>query len=142
MNELRSQGHGPQRHEGQVSRAQHEQRVLLGVDPANRRTGCVRDSSSFKSNAAYAQAEATAYAAAKLQAPVSSRRIRMVVDAIPLKDALGPEYLRHVEGQTARGSPAGTTRDVDFVEGTFTAIYEWDSRSARHSLLTMYPRGR
>ena len=33
VDELAAQGHGPQKHEGRVNRAQHEVRVLRGVDP-------------------------------------------------------------------------------------------------------------
>lgn len=153
VDELKVQGHGPQKHEGQVGKAQHDERVLRGADPE---TGAVEvwrggpkagqpkippKSSSFKSNEAYAQAEAKAREHPDFTRGASEAKPEIKVKDLSLRDALGDDYLKHVEGRTTIGSAPGSTRATDFSGGTVTAIYRRNA-SGGYDLVTMYPDGR
>lgn len=154
VDELKVQGHGPQRHEGQVDAAQHDARVLKGTDPATgqpevhltgRKAGQLKKppekSSSFRSNEAYAQAEAKARQSREFLEGAAEAKPRIEVKSVSLEDALGSDYLRHVEGRTTVGVPGGSTKSIDFSGGRVTAYYERNARGG-YDLVTMFPEGR
>jgi SPP1 gp7 family putative phage head morphogenesis protein len=151
--ELEAQGHGPQRHEGAVTRQMLIDRVLDGKDPM---TGTSVDSvtgrphrpppiatrittpEAFVAAESYLRRTAEYRAArdAALFAPIYRRGGFSVV--LSLDDALGPGYLRIVEGiKRADGSIV----DVDFEGGLLLAIFRLEPSGAP-VLVTMYPVGR
>lgn len=128
--------------------------MLKGTDPATGKpdvysegkyAGQLKDppkkSSSFRSNEAYAQAEARARDSAEFLEKARAGADEIKVKDLPLRDALGDDYLRHVEGRTTTGAPAGSTRATDFNGGSVTAIYRRNSGGG-YDLVTMYPEGR
>jgi len=154
VDELKAQGHGPQRHEGKVESAQHDARVLRGTDPATsspevhlsgKKAGQPKkppdSSSSFRSNEAYAQAELKARGGKEFLKQMRSGKDWVEVKGLSLRDALGDDYLRHVEGRTTVGLSGASTRAVDFANGTVTAVYR-RTPGGEYGLYTMYPEGR
>lgn len=152
MEELRSQGHGPQRHEGQVTRQQLEDRVLRGTDPMtgshiNPDTGQPYDpprrATRIKDEETYVEAEAQMrnsqeFSTAPVEETASGARRKEVT--VPLERAIGSDYQDHVEGVTRIGSvknPTGT-RATDFNDGNMVAVYEENAHGG-WDLLTMYP---
>jgi hypothetical protein len=152
LEDLRRQGHGPQRHEGQVTRAQLEDRVLHGTDPMtgsniNPNTGNPynppRRATRITDERTYVEAEERMRSSQEFaDAPVStapdgSRRKEVVV---PLERAIGADYQDHVEGMTRIGSvnnPTGT-RPTNLEDGNMVAVYVENDRGG-WDLLTMYP---
>jgi len=151
--ELEAQGHGPQRHEGAVTRQMLIDRVLDGKDPM---TGTSVDgvtgrphrpppiATRITTPEAFVAAESylrrtAAYRAARdaaLFAPMYRRGSFSVV--LSLDDALGPDYLRLVEGVRRAD---GRIVDVDFEGGLLLAIFRLEPSGAP-VLVTMYPVGR
>ena len=148
VDELAQQGHGPQRHEGQVTPEAHARRVLDGVDPA---TGSAEDfahggqhrapktSSSFTSNEAYAHAESAVRNSPEFAAKASTGTPKFAVE-MPLSDALGAGYRDHVFGVT-KLDPRATLNTVDFTGGKVVAVYE-RTASGSYKLTTMYAKPR
>ena len=148
VKELEADGHGPQRHEGDVTLEDQARRVRDGVDPM---TGSARDgvtggqhrapatSSAFKSNEAYAQAESAARGSPEFSAR-SAQGTPTIEVSVPLEDALGPNYLKHVDGVSKAGARQGTLNRVDYTGGRVVAVYE--RTSTGYSLKTMYPAPR
>ena len=158
--ELEAQGHGPQRHEGAVTRQMLEDRVMLGHDPMTRdRTDGVhtgRDhrvpeiASRIASEADYVAADAIIrrnpnfaselnLAASRPVKPV--RRFRVEV---PIEDALGPDFARRVEGVERDGDFGASNAypvEVDFQGGTVIAVYTLRPDGSV-DLYTMYPNRR
>ncbi len=148
--ELATQGHGPQRHEGAVTRQMLIDRVLLGIDPM---TGTSRDgvtgrphrappiASRITSPEAFVAAErfvrrTPEYRAARDAAqfePAYQRGSFLVV--LPLEDALGPDYLRLVEGVRTAG---GGAISADFDRGNLLAVFRHVPGS-EPALVTMCP---
>jgi SPP1 gp7 family putative phage head morphogenesis protein len=151
--ELEAQGHGPQRHEGAVTQQMLIDRVLDGKDPM---TGTSVDgvtgrphrpppiATRIKTPEAFVTAESylrrtAEYRAARdaaLFAPMYRRGSFSVV--LSLDDALGPDYLRLVEGVRRVD---GRIVDVDFEGGLLLAIFRLEPSGAP-ALVTMYPVGR
>lgn len=148
VDELSQEGHGPQRHEGQVTPEQHARRVLDGVDPA---TGSARDfahggqhraprtSSSFTSNEAYAQAESAVRSSPAFDARAAAGGEWFRVE-MPLSEALGQSYRNHVFGVT-KMDPRATLNTVDFTGGNVVAYYRRNA-SGGYRLDTMYAEPR
>ena len=150
---LKQEGHGPQRHEGDVTTAQLEDRVLNGTDPMtgsniNPKTGNPyappRRATRVKNEKAYVTAEANARNSPEFQnAPIEARpdgsRVKEV--KLPLERSLGPDYAKEIEGVTRVGSvnnPQGT-RPTSFSNGgEMTAAYVENSQGG-WDLLTMFP---
>jgi SPP1 gp7 family putative phage head morphogenesis protein len=151
--ELTAQGHGPQRHEGSVTRQMLIDRVLRGIDPM---TGTRVDgvtgrphrappiASRITSPETFVAAESylrrtPEYRAARdaaLFEPAYRRGSFLVV--VPLENALGPDYLRFVEGVRIDGGGAVV---VDFDHGTLMAIFR-HIPGGEPVLVTMYPMPR
>ena len=156
--DLSTQGHGPQRHEGAVTRAMLEARVLRGIDPM---TGTRVDgetggrhrapsaASRFTTPEAFVAAETyvrstPAYRSARDAAvfdPAYQRGFFEV--AIPIEDALGRNLLAEVEGVVRTGPrssivPLGTVNfDGGLVIARFRIAADGEPR-----LITMFPVGR
>lgn len=158
FNELARQGHGPQRHEGFVTRQMLEDRVLHGIDPM---TGTRVDGSNgrphiqprtatrIKSQADIVAAEArirrspeyrNARDLALQQSDLGIGRREFEV-SFPIEDVLSPEFRLKVEGVKRIGSqknPMGTV-PVDFTGGTIVARFELNA-DGEPSLITMFPK--
>lgn len=148
--ELAAQGHGPQRHEGAVTRQMLIDRVLHGIDPmtgtrADGVTGRLHRAppiaSRITSPEAFVAAESFVrrtpeYRAARdaaLFEPAYQRGSFLVV--MPLEDVLGPDYLRFVEGVRIA---SGGVINADFEGGNLLAVFHHVSGS-EPALVTMYP---
>lgn len=158
--QLEAQGHGPQRHEGAVTRQMLEDRVMRGFDPI---TGTEKDGAHFgqehrppeiasriTSEADYVAADsvirrstdftdALNVAASRPVKPI--RRFRVVIS---IEDALGPDFARRVEGVERIGDFGSSTArsvDVNFEGGTVIAVYTLRPDNSIE-LYTMYPNKR
>lgn len=99
-------------------------------------------SSSFRSNEAYAQAEQSARAQQDFIDGKAQGKAEIVIEDLSLRDALGNDYLSHVEGRTTVGAAPGATRSTDFTNGTVTAVYRRNIKTGDYDLVTMYPEGK
>ncbi len=152
--ELIDEGHGPQRHEGAVTRQMLIDRVREGIDPM---TGTQVDgvtggthrrrktATRITTEDAYVAADAvfrrssdfqTALTCALADPNVNNAVFRV---RLPISDVLGLGYRDLVEG-VRRVDGTQTTRDVDFAGGTVTAVFQLDA-NGQPKLMTMYPEG-
>lgn len=151
--ELAMQGHGPQRHEGAVTRQMLIDRVLRGIDPM---TGTRIDGvnggrhvkprvvSRITSPEVYVAAESVIRRSPEYRAALEAalhdplyrqdRQGRFVV-TLEIQDVLGAAYRRVTEGLRRVGNSAV---DVDFEGGTVVAIFPV-SPDGEPPLFTMYP---
>lgn len=156
--ELETQGHGPQRHEGAVTRQMLEDRVLRGIDPMtgtriDGETGRphfpVSSASRFTTPEAFVAAEGFVrrtpeYRAARDAAlfdPVYQRGFFEV--ALPIKDVLGRNMLGAVEGVVrigSRSAPQGVAT-MNFDGGLAIARFRI-AADGEPRLITMFPVGR
>jgi hypothetical protein len=141
--DLSTQGHGPERHEGLVTRAMLEARVLRGIDPmtgtridgeTGGRHRVPRAASRFTTPEAFVAAEtyirsSPEYRAAREAALFDPNyREGYFEVAIPIKDALGPNMMTAVEGVVRTGprnGPRGGSVDLN----RFGAFSKWISAS-------------
>ncbi|MEM9627699.1 MAG: hypothetical protein AAGA21_15795 [Pseudomonadota bacterium] len=150
--DLKSQGHGPQRHGPNVTTQQLEDRVLKGHDPMTGGTtdGVTggthrqeRTATRIKSAEDFVAAEGKVrgsqeYRDAKdaaLESDDPTFKVR-----IPLDQALGEGYADKVEGRTrigSKGNPEGT-KPTDLENGDMIAAYRFKPDS-EPQLITMYP---
>lgn len=157
FDELASQGHGPQRHEGAVTRQMLEDRALRGIDPitgtsidgvTGGRHFAPRVATRIKIEADFVAAEAhirrsRAYRDAwdaAINAPDADRRNFEVM--IRIDDALGPDFRDKVEGVRRVGSPKNSqgVDVVDFTGGRVRARFEI-LPDGEPRLITLYPQG-
>jgi hypothetical protein len=158
LDELKLQGHGPQRHGGDVTHQQLIDRAVHGKDPV---TNTIYDAyrknpdgtparhlvgpnaTRFKSNEAFVNAEAYIRNSTDFDSALATATNgRFQVD-IPAKQVLGANYLDHLEGVTRLGSknnPIGW-QPTDFTDATIRARYHIDA-SGQIKLTTMYPEPR
>ncbi|MBK4214642.1 hypothetical protein JJJ17_01740 [Paracoccus caeni] len=156
--ELETQGHGPQRHEGAVTKQMLEDRVLRGIDPMTGTTmdgekigrthSAPRAATRFKTEEAFVVAEthirrSSIYRDLRDESihSISVRRGSFEVE-VSLEDALGLNYANKVEGVRRVGSrrnPFGT-EEIDFKDGIAVAIFKFSS-NGEPQLITMYPVG-
>lgn len=156
--DLSSQGHGPQRHEGAVTRAMLEARVLRGIDPmtgtridgeTGGRHRAPRAASRFTTPEAFVAAETyvrstPVYRAARDAAlfdPAYQRGSFEV--AVRIEDALGRNLLASVEGVIRVGPRSGPEplAAMDFDGGLVIARFRLAADGEPH-LVTMLPVGR
>ena len=156
--DLSTQGHGPQRHEGAVTRQMLEDRVLRGIDPmtgtrVDGETGgrhrAPRAASRFTTPEAFVAAETYVrstpeYRAAREAAlfdPVYQRGSFEIV--VPINDALGRDMLSAVEGVTRIGprSAAEPLAAMSFDGGLVIARFRI-AADGEPRLITMLPVGR
>lgn len=142
-----TKGHGPQRHEGQLSDEQLADRAMHGKDPMTGTTSdgvhggehrYSKNATSVVSPKDYIEGESfLRNSPAFTTAPVSNGRKKV---QIPLEEIYGSDYKSAVRGKTRVGSKANPTgsQDTDFTDGALVAIYQQADDGAWH-LLTMYP---
>jgi hypothetical protein len=154
--ELEADGHGPQRHEGQVTDQQLRDRVLYGHDPAqtghdktvdavtggeHRRpdVACRFDTPEVMVAADDAVRDSAAFgekAEVTLARGRQSMWVRMPLD----DDGLQPEMRGQVTGYERIGSDEqATVQPVDFTGGQIHAVYRWDDSAERWKIHTIYP---
>ena len=154
MRKLTAQGHGPQRHEGQVTKQQLEDRAVKGYDPMTGSTtdGVTGATHKYGKNAtkintpeAYVKGETHLRESpefkTKADAAKANGDTRFAVKESKLEDIYGPGYKDNVTGKTRQGSknnPTGAT-DTDFTDGTMTGAYVKDPATGQWNLTTMYP---
>ncbi|MBW7861503.1 MAG: hypothetical protein H3C33_10430 [Rhodocyclaceae bacterium] len=156
--ELEAQGHGPQRHEGAVTRQMLEVRVLYGIDPITGTTtdgiaggthNTVRTATRITNEADFVAAEALIrrspdYRAARDEAISRIGQLpRTTFEvSLPIEDALGPNFQNAVEGVRRLGSIRNPTgiQAVDFRGGSVTAFFEL-LPTGETSLITLFPTG-
>lgn len=153
--ELEAQGHGPQRHEGAVTRQMLEDRVLHGIDPI---TGTTTDgvtgrrhrrppvASRITSEASYVGADSLIRRSPEYRAAREAATFDQVSSGgyfsvkLAIEDVLGQDYLSRVEGlRRVRGTT--TAVDVDFSRGFVRAIYRLNP-DGEPVLVTLYPEER
>ena len=156
--DLSTQGHGPQRHEGAVTRAMLEARVLRGIDPMtgtriDGETGrphfAVSSASRFTTPEAFVAAESYV----RRTSDYRSSRDATLFDtdyrdgyfevALPIEDVLGRDLLAAVEGVVRigpRGNPQGVA-EMNFDGGLVIARFRI-AADGEPRLITMFPVGR
>lgn len=156
--DLSKQGHGPQRHEGAVTRAMLEARVLRGIDPitgtrVDGETGgrhrAPRAASRFTTPEAFVAAEtyvrsSPEYRAAREAALFNPNYRRGCFEvALPIEDAVGRNLLAEVEGvvRVAARSGAEPLAAMNFDGGLVIARFRIAS-DGEPLLVTMLPVGR
>ena len=156
--DLSTQGHGPQRHEGAVTRAMLEAPVLRGIDPMtgtriDGETGrphvAVSSASRFTTPEAFVAAESYVrrspdYRAAR-DAALSDLDYRdgYFEVALPIEDVLGRDLLAAVEGVVRigpRSNPQGVA-EMNFEGGLVIARFRI-AADGEPRLITMFPIGR
>uniref|UniRef100_UPI0035AE72FC hypothetical protein n=1 Tax=Paenirhodobacter enshiensis TaxID=1105367 RepID=UPI0035AE72FC len=156
--ELATQGHGPQRHEGAVTRQMLIDRVLHGIDPMTGtradgvRTGRMHGAPAVATRITTEEAFVAADTYVRRSSAFSDRLSRSLVSletapqrfriSLPIEDVLGREYARSVEGVRHVGEFGAATDylNVDFRAGRVIAICEVGlDRDVR--LITLYPVG-
>lgn len=156
--ELEMQGHGPQRHEGAVTRQMLEDRVLRGIDPM---TGTRVDgetggrhrapgaASRFNTRESFAAAgtfirSSGEYRAAREAALFDpDYRDGYFEVALPIEDVLGRDMLRSVEGVVRIGprSAPQPLAAMNFDDGIVIAQFGIEA-DGEPRLVTMFPVGR
>ena len=156
--DLSTQGHGPQRHEGTVTGAMLEARVLRGMDPmtgtrVDGETGgrhrAPRAASRFTTPEAFVAAETYVrstpeYRAARDAALFDSAYQRGSFEiAVPIVDALGRDMMYAVEGVIRIGPRNGPDPLVamNFDDGLVIAQFRI-AADGEPQLITMFPVGR
>ena len=144
VRELANQGHGPQRHEGQLTDAQLEARARLKHDPETgtradkyaknadgtpKQHRCGDHATRVNSEASYEKAEQAARDSPTFKGQEAAGADTIKVET-KLEDIYGPNYKDHVSGRT-RGAlwPDTTTPTVptNFNDGKMVAIYRKNS---------------
>lgn len=156
--ELEAQGHGPQRHEGAVTRQMLEDRVLHGIDPIPGTTtdgvtggthNTVRTATRITNEADFVAAEALIrrspdYRAARDEAMSRMGQLPKTTFevSVPIEDVLGTDFQNAVEGVRRLGSVKNPTgiQTVYFDGGTVTAVFEL-LPSGEPILVTLFPTG-
>ncbi|RUS60235.1 hypothetical protein EGN72_10620 [Pseudorhodobacter sp. E13] len=153
LEDLKFQGHGPQRHEGAVTPAQLSDRAKNGINPQTgtkfddvARTkphGYGKDATRFTDPGAYVDAEEfmrndrRTVAAKRNAIRFRSNRIEVIV---PLKEVLGDDYKKYVEGKTRTGSRNHPTGSVDTNLENCDLIARYQiARDGSMTLITMFP---
>ncbi|MFA5983578.1 MAG: hypothetical protein WC782_06150 [Methylococcaceae bacterium] len=154
INDLKLQGHGPQRHEGDVTEQQLKDRVMHGKDPM---TGTTTDAvtgethkysknaTKIKSEEDYVNGESHLRNSDEFKTKVkdaeTSGQGRILVENQKLEEIYGSNYKDKVSGQTRIGSknnPTGVT-PTDFDNGSMVGVYTKSNKTRQWELTTMYP---
>ncbi|GLY27838.1 hypothetical protein [Kineosporia sp. NBRC 101731] len=160
IEELRRQGHGPQRHGPQVTDQQLTDRVLWWIDPmtgttvdgdTGRSHRCGRHATRITSPEAFLKAASflragRAFAGQQQENTLSG--IEYIRVEAPLSEIFGPEYRRYVKGIRMNGTRARPTGDppgsrpptpTDFTDGVMFAYFR-RGPGGEYRLKTMYPK--
>jgi hypothetical protein len=156
LRELEAEGHGPQRHEGQVTDQQLRDRVLHGHDPAQQGPDKTVDAVTggphrrpelacrFNSPEAMVAADDAVRSSPEFEARRSTAEatgLDAIAVRVPLERALGPSWRTEVAGVEAVGprvQPAGV-HAVDFTGGQVQAVCYCDDPAGGWKTLTIYP---
>lgn len=151
-------GHGPQRHEGQVTSRQLEKRAMEQIDPVTgtkydayrkmvdgspAKHKCGRDATKVNTPEAYVKAEDYIRSSVdfmRKKSEAESNSNDKLDLKVPLVDIFGKNYESQVSGKSRLGSskkPLGTV-DTNFANGNMTAVYKKDT-SGNWKLVTMFP---
>ena len=145
MAQMRHEGHGPQRHEGQVTVQQLEERALYKKDPMTGTTRdgvhggkhqCGRNATKVNSEEAYVTADRHLRESKEFE--VAKQRAEAVGDdafsvSRPLQEIFGENYQSHVTGihrtgpsSHPTGYPPGTSPPtlIDFENGSMRGVYK------------------
>ena len=151
---LKHQGHGPQRHEGDVTPKQLEDRCIKGIDPMSGTTKDAvtgkthkysRNATKINSPEDYVKAEnhirSSKEFERKVQLAEGSGKNRIVVNESKLNEIYGPDYSSKVAGKTRVGpskTPQGVKSTTFTDESKMVGVYK-KSTDGNWELLTMYP---
>jgi len=145
---LLKEGHGAQRHEGQIQEKQVIQR-LNNIDPetgttrdafTGKKHRCGRYSTKVTSEHAFVRAEVHIRTSSIYRQNIrySEKNNRASFDVrIPLQQIYGAGYQSHTLGFSKDAN--GSIRRADFTHGNMAAIFKKDPTRGRWKLLTMYP---
>ena len=152
LNDLKTQGHGPQRHEGDVTTKQLTDRSTKGLDPMTGTTtdGVTGGTHKFNRHATrfldpgdYVDAELTmrdsqAFKDEDKRATTAGES--RVVVKLPVETVLGTDFAKKLEGVTRDGSVKNLigSHATNFAGGTMIAIYDKQTDGSV-KLVTMYP---
>lgn len=156
LEDLSRQGHGPQRHEGQITDEQLRDRCMNGKDPmtgttADGVTGLThkygRNATKINSPEDFVHADdflrsSDDFKKAAREAEITGENV-IKLDNKKLEDIYGPDYAKKISGQTRTGSknnPQGSA-PTDFTDGTMKAIYKRNDQGS-WDLITMYPESK
>jgi hypothetical protein len=153
LKDLKFQGHGPQRHEGEVTPKQLDDRAQLGLNPetgtrfddaaGTKPHGYSAHATRFTDPGAYVDAEEFMRADRRTSAAkndATRRRTGRFEVIVPLKEVLGDDYKKFVEGKTRTGSrnhPTGSV-ETDLEDCDLIARYKV-ARDGSVTLITMFP---
>jgi hypothetical protein len=154
IRELEAEGHGPQRHEGQVTDRRLQGRVPHGHDPAQEGPDKTVDAvtggrhrrpeiaSRFDTPEAMVAADDAVRASdafARTEAATRARGRQVIGVRVPL-DVLRPELRGQVTGFQRIGSGEhAEARPVDLAGGRIEAVHGWDGGSGTWNTSTIYP---
>ena len=140
INDLKEEGHGPQRHEGQVTPQNLDERVRTGKLPDGTQGKVVRSSTKINSEQSYVQAYE--YIKNTKEYEIGMQNIDRLDEfgvTVPLEQVYGKNYLQHVSGKIRVGSVKNpvSVDDVDLTDGRITAFFRIENGKAK--LITLYP---
>lgn len=155
LNELKTQGHGPQRHEGDVTEQQLKDRAQKKLDPETgsradnynknadgspKNHKCGDHATKVNSPEAYTKAEDHMRASDEFKKAAAANDDVIKVEK-PLEEIYGAKYKDHVNGQS-RTTPwpdqTTPTQKTDFSDGSMKSIYQRNDQGG-YDLTTMYP---
>lgn len=153
--DLEKQGHGPQRHDGEVTTKALLDRLVHGIDPmtgsiwdgvhiGKRHNAPKTEATRFKTPQDFIAAEKAIRGSNDFQNELNAARAigndSFTVEKFPLAQALGPNYLSKVEGVgwiDPKNQTLGT-RPTNFTGGSVMAMFKIDA-NGKIKLHTIYP---
>jgi hypothetical protein len=155
MADLKNEGHGPQRHEGDVTDQQLDRRARLKEDPETgtrqdaykknadgtpKNHSCGDSATRINSEESYVKGEEYSRNSQSFKDQAAANEPTIAVET-PLEDVYGPDYKNEVAGRT-RSAPwpntTAPTTPTDFTDGTLVSVYRRQA-DGTYKLLTMYP---
>lgn len=149
LDELARQGHGPQRHEGDVTDRGLKDRTMFGINPEDGSIGLApRTATKINTPADYVRAYEYVLKHPKYKKLLADAKVNgddrfaiSVSDGIKLSDIFGPNFQSRVRGYTRVGSannPIGTTL-TDLSDSKIVAVFT-KGTSGEFGLLTLFPK--
>lgn len=161
IQDLRRQGHGPQRHGARVTDRQLTDRVLYWIDPVTGTTDdadvpgqmhrCGHDAAKITSEAGFVLAERMLRRSEDFEQQRADNETtgkRTIAVHLPLSTIFGSKYQTHVAGEHRNGpkehptgEPPGSRppTSTDFTEGKMFALFRLGP-DGQYTLKTMYPK--
>ena len=152
INTLKKQGHGPQRHEGDMTKAQLKARVTQGIDPetgtttdkyTGRRHNIGQHATKITSEVKYVEAEKNVRGSDIYKKAIENAEdnsLKTIRIRNPIGEILGSKYKDHVFGYTRTGGigKANTISETDFSDGTIFSYYA-KNKQGTWILRSLYP---